>query len=92
MTASDSPIAFIHGAVSMACLVAALLFLTYRRDSGDRLFAYFAAAFFVLGVNWATLGMFQPGVEHRHWVYALRLLAFLLIAIGIIDKNRRGKR
>jgi hypothetical protein len=91
MTANDSPITFIYGAVSMACLVAALLFLTYRRDSGDRLFAYFATAFFVLGMNWAVLGTFSPGVEHRHWVYALRLLAFLLIAFGIIDKNRRGQ-
>jgi hypothetical protein len=30
----------------------------------------------------------QPNVETQHYVYLLRLLAFLLILAGVIDKNR----
>jgi hypothetical protein len=29
-------------------------------------------------------------VESRHYVYVLRLLAFLLLIAGIVDKNRRS--
>ena len=46
-------------------------------------------AFWVLGLNWTLLGIFAPLPEHRHWLHALRLVAFALIGFGIVDKNRR---
>jgi hypothetical protein len=73
----------------MACVVAGVLFLTYWRDSGDRLFVFFALAFWVFGLTWVALGTVAPVVEHRHWIYALRLVAFAFIVLGIVDKNRR---
>jgi hypothetical protein len=92
MTAVNPIVVFLDGAVSMACVVAGLLFLSYWRDSRDRLFVFFAVAFWVLGLNWAALGVLTPVVEQRHWLHAIRLVAFLLIGLGIVDKNRREGR
>ncbi len=89
MTAVNPTVVFLHGAIAMACVVAGVLFLSYWRDSGDRLFVFFAVAFWIFGLTWVGLGMLAPGVEHRHWIYALRLVAFAVIALGIVDKNRR---
>jgi hypothetical protein len=38
----------------------------------------------------AGLAFVEPGVELRHTLYLFRLTAFVLILIGIIDKNRRS--
>ena len=76
----------------MACAVAAAFFLRYWRTSGDRLFAFFSAAFAALGVEWlgeAVINRSPPGPQY---LYLVRLLAFVLIIIGIVDKNRRERR
>ena len=81
---------FLWGALSMASATAALFFLRYWSSSRDRLFAFFASAFAVLALNWVSLGFIDPGAELRHTLYLLRLAAFVLIIIGIVDKNRRS--
>jgi hypothetical protein len=83
---------FLWGALSMAHAAVALFFLRYWRTSHDRLFVYFAVAFAVMALNWIGLAMVDPGFELRHTLYLLRLAAFVLIIIGIIDKNRRSGR
>jgi hypothetical protein len=75
------------GAIVMACSVIGLFFLRFWRRSGDRLFAIFAIAFWVLGLNWLALALTQQD-ELRTALYGIRFLAFLLIVIGIVDKNR----
>lgn len=82
---------FLQGAVAMACLVAGVLFLAYWRDSGDRLFVFFAIAFWVLALNYVSVAAVAPTAETRHWFYAVRLIAFVLILVGIADKNRRSR-
>lgn len=89
MTAADPLVLFLHGAVSMACAIAGVLFLAYGRDSRDRLFVFFAVAFWVLGINWVSVAAVAPSAEHRHWFHAIRLVAFAFITFGIVDKNRR---
>ena len=89
MSGPDPLVLFLHGAVSMACAVAGLLFLTYWRDSRDRLFVFFAIAFWVLGINWISVAAIAPSAEQRHWFHAIRLVAFACILVGIADKNRR---
>ena len=81
---------FLLGALAMACAVAGLFFLQFWRKTHDRLFIIFAFAFWLLGVNWAALA-FTKGDEARTWFYLIRLLAFVLILIGIIDKNRHPR-
>ena len=81
---------FLFGAIVMACLVAGLFFLKFWRKSHDRLFAIFAVAFWVLGANWLALAFTQRN-EVQTALYVVRFLAFVLILIGIIDKNRAGR-
>jgi hypothetical protein len=82
--------AFVWGALTLASSLAGLFFLRFWRTSRDRLFVFFAAAFWVLALNWLTLGVANTTFEHLHYVYSLRLVAFVLIIAGIVDKNRRG--
>jgi hypothetical protein len=82
---------FMLGAIVMACFVAGIFFLRFWRKTHDRLFAMFAAAFWLLGVNWLALG-FVVQDEVRTVLYVVRLLAFILILVAIIDKNRSRQR
>ena len=81
-------IPFLQTVSATAALAAGLFFLRFWRDSRDRLFAFFGAAFFVLAVSWALLALINPSDETRPYVYAIRLIAFALMIIGMVDKNR----
>lgn len=80
------------GAIAMASLVAALFFLRFWKLTHDRFFLFFAIAFFVEGLSRVVLGLDNMPSEEEPLAYLIRLLAFLLIIIAIIDKNRAGKR
>jgi hypothetical protein len=82
---------FVSGVLTMGYAVAALFFAKFWRRTRARLFAWFAAAFFLLAVQRAALAtLAEPGSGAARWSYALRLLAFLLILIGIVEQNRRA--
>jgi hypothetical protein len=80
---------FLNGATVMACFVAVLFFLRFRRRTGDLLFARFAAAFALLGVHWTALALTAPDYEFRPLLYLIRLFAFLVILYAVYEKNRR---
>jgi hypothetical protein len=82
---------FLWGATCLGCWVAGLFFLRFWRRTRDRFFVFFAAAFWLLALNWLMLGIADPGVESRHWVYVLRIVAFLVLIAAILDKNRPGR-
>ena len=84
---------FLWGVLAMASATVALYFLRYWKDTRDRLFGFFAVAFALMAANWANhLGM-DPLQEVREYrVYIVRFIAFSIILIGIIDKNRRNHR
>jgi uncharacterized membrane protein HdeD (DUF308 family) len=75
------------GAIAMASLVAGLFFLRFWRDTGDRLFLFFAISFLIEGMNRAALGLSADPNEGRPFFYFVRFLSFLLILIGIVQKN-----
>lgn len=81
---------FLWGSLSTETTIAALFFVRYWRVSGDRLFGYFALAFAFMAINWIAVSIIDPKLEGTHYVYLLRLVAFILIIIGILDKNRRS--
>lgn len=81
-------IEFLSGVASIASLGVGLFFLRLWRDTRDRFFVLFGLAFWVLAVNWFLLVWVEPPSEHRHYFYAIRLAAFLLIIVAIVDKNR----
>jgi hypothetical protein len=82
---------FLNGAITFGFLVAAVFFLRFWRRSAERLFAMFAAAFFVLAIERVILALVSPENEFRSFVYIVRLVAFVLIIIAIVDKNRGAK-
>jgi hypothetical protein len=80
---------FIMGAIAMASCVVALFFLRFWRNTHDRLFAMFAAAFFLLGATRLGLALSDDSSEGNTSWYWVRLAAFLIILFAIADKNRR---
>lgn len=87
-----SAYAFLSGAVTFGFLLLALYFLRFWRRTGDFLFAAFAGAFALLGLNQALLALANIAAEERSWVYVLRIAAFALILGAIALKNRGRAR
>jgi hypothetical protein len=83
---------FAIGASMVACLAIALFFLRFWRETGDRLFAAFAGAFLVFGVNRFIIALTSEGADGRTYAYVVRFLAFMLVVWGIVDKNRASER
>jgi hypothetical protein len=84
---------FLLGAVAMASLVAAAFFWRFWRQTHDRFFMLFAAAFLLEAINRTTLAAVGSVTEEQEPLfYLVRLFSFLLILIAIIDKNLRGNR
>ena len=79
---------FLAGATMLGSAAIALFFLRYWRQTGDRLFAIFALAFSVFAFSRVLLTILEEANEARPYVYLLRLAAFVLIIIAIVDKNR----
>jgi hypothetical protein len=79
---------FFWGANATAAFIVGLFFLRFWREVRDPLFLLFASAFWLLCLNWTILQVVQPSAETTHYVYLLRLAAYLLIIVAILDKNR----
>ncbi|MFZ5890721.1 MAG: DUF5985 family protein [Myxococcota bacterium] len=78
---------FLRGALTMACLLAALFFFRFWRESAERLFLWFGAAFVLLGVSTAWLAAGGLLGEYAYWP---RFATFAMIAGAVIAKNRPG--
>ncbi|WP_413581286.1 DUF5985 family protein [Bdellovibrio sp. HCB288] len=79
---------FIYGAVMMASVVSGVFFLKFWRKTSDRFFALFAASFFMLAAERWFLVLMPAQGEDNSWIFSMRLLAFLLIILAVVDKNR----
>lgn len=79
---------FVSGALAAAYLVAALHFVLFWSRTDDRLFAAFGIAFAMLAAQRTALTILALDPDAAVWLYAVRALAFLLIAYAIVDKNR----
>lgn len=78
---------FLAGAVTVGFLVAAGFFVRYWRRTAERLFLIFAVAFAILALNQLLASLLRVVSEPDSFVYALRVLAFALILVAIVDKN-----
>jgi hypothetical protein len=67
----------------------ALFFAKFWAKSRDRLFLMFCGAFAVLAVQRLAIALTQESLEQQAPLYLLRLAAFVVIIVAIIDKNRR---
>ncbi len=79
------------GAIIMGYLVAGLFFLRFWKRSNDSLFVYFAVAFWLLAAQRLALALTAERNEENTGYYIVRLAAFVLILIGIWNKNQSSK-
>jgi hypothetical protein len=78
----------VDGAVLLGYATIALFFLKFWRQTRLRLFAWFALAFMVLTSERLMLLSAPAEWVHRPLFYCTRLVAFLIIAGAIWDRNR----
>jgi hypothetical protein len=79
---------FLSGAIFGLSLTAALFFARFWSRTGDRLFGIFALSFLLLAVERVALVMAGVHDETKTWVYLIRFVAFTVLVVGIVDKNR----
>jgi hypothetical protein len=77
------------GAIAVASFLAGLFFLRFWHRTRDSFFLYFAASFWLEGLNRLMLGIFAPEGESSPLFYGVRLIAYGLIIVAILQKNRR---
>jgi hypothetical protein len=77
---------FLGGAIAAGYAVAALFFLKFYIRTKDRLFILFCVALLMLGSTRVWMVLVDDPNE-SHYLYLLRLLAYVLILGAIIDKN-----
>ena len=82
---------FIMGAIAMGSWVAGLYFFRFWRDTRDRLFAMFGISFWLLGITRIALAATASTSESHTELYFIRLLAFVIILVAILDKNRPSR-
>ena len=78
---------FLLGAIATATIVAAVFFLRFWRQTGDRLFLIFAAAFALEALSRIALAATANPSEGQPLFYIVRLISYLLILAAIVDKN-----
>jgi hypothetical protein len=81
---------FLLGSAVTASVVVGTFFLRFWRKTHDRLFIIFAIAFWLMGLNWLLLA-FVNRDELLTALYVIRLIAFVLILLAIVDKNRSAR-
>ena len=79
---------FLQGISSMGAYMSGVFFLRFWRDGRDSLFACLAGAFVLLGLSWTLLALSAPAEDNRPYIYGIRLVAFALIVLGTVLKNR----
>lgn len=73
---------------AVAATAIAIIFWSFHRRRHDRFFALFAVAFAAMGINRALLLVVEDRGETETIVYLLRAVAFALIIVAVVDRNR----
>ncbi|HEY9713233.1 MAG TPA: DUF5985 family protein [Chroococcales cyanobacterium] len=83
----DQAVEFLRGATMMADLGIAVGFFRYWKRTDDRLFIFFSCAFGILAVSQIVVSVAGDTGEFAPYAYFMRLIAFIVIVLGILDKN-----
>lgn len=81
-------IEMLAGALLLSYLLAGMFFFQFWKRTGDRLFIHFAVAFWLFVLNQLVTSVPSVADDTAGYEYLLRVLGFLVIIAGIIDKNR----
>lgn len=77
------------GGIAVASAIAGLFFLRFWKATGDRLFVFFAFAFFLQSCSRVLMGISAVSSDEDPVIYLIRLMAYGFIIAGIVDKNVR---
>jgi uncharacterized membrane protein len=80
------------GILVMGYAIGALFFFRFWKESRDRLFLMFGIAFAVLALQQLLYGLTNEATESPALLYLIRLIAFVIILVGILDKNLKARR
>ena len=80
----------VSGGIICGYLVCGLFFLRFWRQTSDRLFLLFGAAFWILAGQRVLLALTTQTLENQAPLFTVRLAAFLIILWAILDRNRRS--
>ncbi|HEY8553927.1 MAG TPA: DUF5985 family protein [Burkholderiales bacterium] len=80
------------GGIATAAVVAGLFFLRFWGATRDRFFLFFALAFWLEALSRVLIGLSGSVREDAPLFYLIRLLAYGLILIAILDRNRVHRR
>lgn len=79
---------FIRGVLFASYAVAGLFFCRFWRRTRESLFAWFAAAFWLMAVERLIMFFANTSEDQYALVHLIRLSAFLMIIVAIANKNR----
>ena len=82
--------AILTGMIAAGLLVAGLFFFRFWRTSRDKFFLYFALSFLIEAVNRIAIGLTANSNELAPVFYGVRVIAYGLIVLAILQKNRRS--
>jgi len=83
---------FLNGMIAAGCLIAALFFCRFWRQTKDSLFAIFSVSFVLFALSQIVSVVYDAPREDKTWVYLLRLAGFALLMVAIVGKNRASGR
>lgn len=82
---------FLNGMNALGMVACGLFFIRAWKKTADRLFMIFGLAFFLMAIERFLMELRPTEVtipEAMSNLYILRLFAFVMILLAIIDKNR----
>ncbi|HYD75362.1 DUF5985 family protein [Ramlibacter sp.] len=79
------------GAIAMGSLVAGLFFFRFWRTTQDTFFLWFALSFWLEAGNRVALALLFAASELEPLFYLLRVVAYGLIVVAILQKNQRRR-
>jgi hypothetical protein len=79
----------LNAVAATASVIAGVIFLRSWRDTADRLFAGFAAAFWMFALNYLLLALVDTADETRVYLFLPRLAGFVILLATIVERNRR---
>jgi hypothetical protein len=82
---------FLTGVLAGFSAIVGLFFLRFWWRLGDRLFLYFALAFWIMALNRLGLALSGDGIAPDA-LYWIRALAFAILIVGIVGKNLSGRK
>jgi hypothetical protein len=87
---TEAVLQFLYGGLTTLCILVGFFFLRFWHTQRDPFFLWFMVAFWSIGASWGVHLIYATSEETGANVYVFRLVAFVLIIVAIVDKNRRA--